>query len=229
MGEAYGDQDRNTLKLFTLGEETLNVKAFKKPNLINKIAYRYFRESKAERSFKYAQKLLELGIRTPQPVAYFQESTGLLFGKSYYISHQLNYDLTYRELVTDSSFPQRSKILKAFTEFTFELHELGIEFLDHSPGNTLIVVNEQNDYDFYLVDLNRMKFHEQMDYHTRIKNFSRLTPDKYMILEMSKVYARLIGKDFETVFNDMWGMTQEFQEKFHRKRRMKSKLKFWKR
>src|SRR5699024_10770224 len=108
-------------------------------------------------------------------------------------------------------------------------NESDIVFLDHSPGNTLTVVNEQHDYDFYLVDLNRMKFHERMDYHTRMKNFSRLTHDKYMIVEMSKVYARLIGKDFETVFNDMWGMTQEFQEKLHRKRRIKSQVTFWKR
>jgi hypothetical protein len=36
------------------------------------------------------------------------------------------------------------------------MHEASINFLDHSPGNTLIVKKSEGKYDFYLVDLNRM-------------------------------------------------------------------------
>lgn len=224
-GTKFGDQERNTLKLFELEGEKLNIKSFKVPHLINKIAYRYFRKSKAQRSFEHAQILLEKGINTPKPVAYFQEGKGLLFGKSFYISHHLNYDLTYRELIHDPKFPNRYEILRQFTQFTFQLHENGVEHLDHSPGNTLIIVNSISSYDFYLVDLNRMRFHDHMDYDMRIKNFARLTPDKNMVSAMSAEYAKLIGKDFHQVFSDMWRETQEFQEKFQRKRRLKQKLK----
>lgn len=222
-GEIFGDQPRNTLKLFQMGDKTLNIKSFKKPNLINKFAYRFLRKSKAQRSFEYAQILLNKGIKTPQPVAYFEQQF-LLFGKSYYISEHLNYDMTYRDLIYNEQFPNRYEILKCFTRFTFALHEKGIEFLDHSPGNTLIVVNDQNEYEFYLVDLNRMRFHQSMSYAMRIKNFSRLTADKNMILTMSAEYAKLIHKNFETVFNDMWGETQKFRRKFYRKRQLKKRL-----
>lgn len=228
LGEDFGDQKRNTLKVFRLGGESVNIKSFRKPNLVNKIAYRFFRKSKAQRSFEYAHLLLKKGIKTPKPIAYFQKSSGLSFGKSFYVSQQLECDFTYRELVHETDFPNRHEILKQFTHFTFKLHENGIEFLDHSSGNTLIVVNEKNDYDFYLVDLNRMKFHETMDYATRIKNFSKLTPDKNMVAVMAGEYAKLIGKDYHTVFSDMWTETQDFQEKFHRKQRIKKKVKFWK-
>ncbi|HLS30545.1 MAG TPA: hypothetical protein VK021_06790 [Flavobacteriaceae bacterium] len=226
-GQEYGDQDRNTLKLFRLGEEQIIIKSFKIPNLINKIAYRFIRKGKAQRSFEYAFVLLEKGILTPQPIAYFEDKKGLFFGKSYYISHHLKYDLTYRELIHDSTFPNRYEILKQFTRFTFKLHENGIEFLDHSPGNTLIVINSKEDFDFYLVDLNRMKFHDYMDYETRIKNFSRLTPDKNMVHAMSVEYARLIEKDKQTVYNDMWEETEKFRIKFRKKKRLKKKIKFW--
>ena len=35
-GENFGNQDRNSLKLFALGDKTLNVKSFKVPHLMFK-------------------------------------------------------------------------------------------------------------------------------------------------------------------------------------------------
>jgi hypothetical protein len=59
-------KDRNVIKLFDLNGQTINIKSFKVPNIVNK-AYKYFRKSKAKRSFEYATILLENGIGTPQP------------------------------------------------------------------------------------------------------------------------------------------------------------------
>lgn len=225
-GEDFGNQDRNSLKLFNIDDKTLNVKSFRVPNIINQIAYRFFRKSKAQRSFEYASKLSELGIGTPTPIAYYEFSTVLFFKSSFYISEHLNCDLTYRELTNDFDIPNYEDILRAFTRFTFQLHEKGIHFLDHSPGNTLIKLNNGN-YKFYLVDLNRMEF-KALDFETRISNFSRLTIHRHMVEIMSEEYAKCYGEDYEKVFNLMWQKTESFQEKYHRKRRLKKKLKFWK-
>lgn len=201
-------EERNTIKDFPVGLRKISVKAFKKPNFINKIIHSFFRKSEAQRSFEHAKILLEKGIGTPSPIAYFQGS-GLFIGKSFYVSEHLDYDLTYREIIHDPDFPNRHEILKQFTRFTHKLHENGIEFLNHSPGNTLIVVNDDNSYDFFLVDLSRMKFHKKMDYQTRIKNFSKLTSDKNMVAVMSGEYAKVSGNDYHKVFNDMWLLTQK--------------------
>lgn len=225
-GEPFGNQDRNSLKLFPLGNMTINVKSFKVPNIFNQIAYRFLRKSKAQRSYEYASKLTELGIGTPQPIAYYEFPTAFLFKKSYYVSEQLDADYTYRELTTDFTIPNYEAILRAFTRFTFNLHKNNILFLDHSPGNTLIKVDGDN-YSFYLVDLNRMEF-KQLDFKERIKNFSRLTIHKSMVEVMSDEYARCINKPANEVFDLMWQYTNEFQEKFYRKKRLKKKLKFWK-
>ena len=92
------------------------------------------------------------------------------------MSRHLDYELTYRELVTDPAYPDHENILRAFTRFTFELHEKQIQFLDHSPGNTLIK-KVDGDYQFFLVDLNRMNFKE-LNFEERMLNFSQADSKK---------------------------------------------------
>ncbi|MFT4611934.1 MAG: hypothetical protein ACJA1H_001745 [Glaciecola sp.] len=224
-GEDFGNQDRNSLKLFKIEDKTLNVKSFRVPNLINQLAYRFFRKSKSQRSFEYANRLQSLGIGTPQPIAYYEYSTPFLFNKSFYISEQLDCDLTYRELTTDFEYPNHEAILRAFTRFTYHLHEKQVKFLDHSPGNTLIR-KVGDDYEFFLVDLNRMQFNP-LDFETRIGNFSKLTTHESMIKTMSDEYAKCIGRNPEEVFSLMWKNTKDFQHRYWRRRRLKNKLLFW--
>lgn len=225
-GEPFGNQDRNSLKLFHLEDKIINIKSFRIPNLVNQIAYKFFRKSKAQRSFEYANKLQDLNVGTPQPIAYYEFKTLFLFKKSFYISEQVNCDLTYRELTTDFSYPDYENILRAFTRFTFDLHEKGIHFLDHSPGNTLIK-KVKSGYKFFLVDLNRMEF-KTLDFETRIKNFSKLTIHKSMVEVMSDEYAKCTDEDYNKIFNLMWKETEDFQQKYHQRRRLKKRLKFWK-
>jgi tRNA A-37 threonylcarbamoyl transferase component Bud32 len=228
-GILFGDGQRNKIKLFEIEGKTINIKSFKIPHLINKIAYKYFRKSKARRSFEYATTLLEKGIGTPQPIAYFENYDFIGLKESYYVSEHLNCDLTFRELVEIPDFPNHSTILRQFTRFSFDLHEKGIEFLDHSPGNTLIKKNAEGSCDFFLVDLNRMNFNDSMDFDSRMKNLSHLTPKKEMIAVMSNEYSKLYSAQTEAeIFEKMWFYTNDFQEGFAKKRRLKKKLKFWK-
>lgn len=215
-------EQRNKIFQIQINGILLVVKAFKKPNLFNRIVYRYFRKSKAERSFLFAQRLSELGIHTPEPVAYLEEKR-ILFGESYYISRYLKYDFTFGEVPGMIDVEKRNEVLRQFTAFTYRLHEKKIEFLDHSQGNTLIIDRGDGKFEFYLVDLNRMRFHDKpLSFSARMRNFARLTREKEIVKEMSRTYARLIGKDFEIVFSRMWRETQVFLKKFDRKRKLKS-------
>lgn len=224
-GEPFGDGERNQIKLFDALGMQVNVKRFKNPNFINTWVYRYFRPSKAQRSYEYATRLLELGIGTPQPIAFAEHKKWYGLQDSYYLSEHLQCDLTYRELVHDANYPDHLNILKQFTRFTFELHEKGVLFKDHSPGNTLIKKTGEG-YEFFLVDLNRMTF-KTLTKEERILNFARLTPVQDMVRVMAYEYADLAGYDPEETFTTMWGHVSRFQEKYHRKRRLKKKLLFW--
>jgi hypothetical protein len=219
-------QSRNTIKIFDLAHIKANIKSFGVPNLLNRIVYRFFRKGKAERSFEYALKLQDLGIGTPQPIAYYEFYKGLFFDRSYYISEQISDHFTFRELLKGPRDKRFEDILRAFTRFTYQMHEKSIFFLDHSQGNTLIS-GDENGYDFFLVDLNRMQF-KHLDLRQRIKNFERLATEKQDVWIMSDEYARCEGVDIETIFPLMWSDTLSYQARFYRKKRLKKKLKFWK-
>mgnify|MGYP000129424343 FL=1 len=225
-GTQFGDPGRNSIKLFDLQGEQINIKSFKVPNLVNQVVYNFFRKSKAQRSFEYASKLLSLGIGTPTPIAFYERPTILLFKESYYISQHLNCDLTYRELTTNLEYPDSEAIIRAFTRFTFDLHEKGVNFLDHSPGNTLIT--KINDcYKFYLVDLNRMKFMD-MCLEKRIANFAKLTTHKSIVKLMSDEYSKCSGESFDVIFDLMWVKTCSFHYRHKQKQIIKKRLLFWK-
>lgn len=215
---------RNKIKVFKVGNEEWNVKSFKVPHVINKIVYRYFRKSKARRSFEHAQNLLKKKILTPNPIAYIEKFNLIGLGNSFYVSKNLHYDFTFNELF-DKNYPDRDNILNQFTEFTFELHEKGIHHFDHSRGNTLIVAKENNLYNFYLIDLNRMKF-EEMDYNMRIKNFDRLSLTDDMIAIISKKYATLIDEDEQQVYHQITEVCEKFATNRARNKKLKKKFGF---
>jgi len=227
LGKKFDQRERNQIRLIDLNGEIINVKSFKKPNFINKIIYRYFRKSKAKRSFEHANILLQNQIGTPEPIAFVEKFDFFGLTESYYLSRHLNYDLTFREISQDFSYPDSENILKQFTQFCYKLHQKGIEFLDHSPGNTLIEKTDEKQYKFYLVDLNRMRFHKKMNFKTRIKNLSHLTPKQEIVRFMSREYAIVSGESFEIIFEYLWHYTASFQKKFYQKKRLKKLFLFW--
>jgi hypothetical protein len=219
--------NRNEIRYFESSHFNLNVKSFKIPHFINKVAYKYLRKSKAQRSFEYATILLEKGIGTPQPVAFLEKHNWLGLTNSFYVSEQLDNELTFRDLDWYVDYPDRENILRQFTKFTFDLHEKGIFFIDHSAGNTLIKKMPNGLYKFFLVDLNRMSFDVKMDFNKRMHNFSRLTPKKEMLEIMSDEYAKYYGESSLDIYNKMCFYTNQFQEQFVKRRKFKKRVKFW--
>jgi len=211
---------RNKLKKYNCGDIKIVVKSFKTPNIFNKIIYKFFRKGKAERSFEYARKLMLMGIKTPRPIAFYEEKTSLFLKRSFYISEYINYDFTIREVINNLELAQNKKIIRAFTKFTFKLHENKINFLDHSPGNTLIKFEEDKPV-FYLVDINRMKF-ENMKISKRLANFSRISKKSVVIRIIAKEYSNLSGLDYEFTFNCIWNNILKFRYRFNLKKRFKN-------
>lgn len=220
--DKLGD-DRNQIKIVEFESEKLVVKSFKTPNAINKIAYRFFRKSKAARSYFNAQYLKKNGIGTPDPLAYLEELGPAGFYDSYYVSAYAVHDFTFRELINDDTINNKKEILEAFTRFMFKMHEAQIYFLDNSPGNTLISLKKDT-YQFSLVDLNRMKFYN-IPVADRLKNFERLSPKREMYEIMGAEYARLAQLDPQDTIDVMWNHVEKFQTKFHNKKKMKHRFK----
>ena len=213
--------ERNTIKSFTIDKEIVNVKSFKTPKAFNSFIYKNVRKSKARRSFEYAKRLTEAGILTPFPIAYVENTSAMGLTTSYYVSKHIDYDLDFRVLIHNPLYEDRDEILRQFTQFTYKLHENSVNFLDHSPGNTLIVKNEGG-YDFYLIDLNRMRF-ESMDLSKRMENLKRLWLSKKMIRIVAQEYARISNESFETVYDLLLESSRGFKLRVNRKKRFKRK------
>lgn len=221
-GILIGPGSRNVVKIFDIDGERFNFKSFKQHNVINRHVYKYYRKSKAKRSFEYAQMLLSKGFHTPEPVAYVENFDFWGLTSSYYISLQLEDSPTLMEVIVNHSFPEREKMIREYAQLMFRLHEQGFEFLDNAPGN-FIIKKENGVSQFYMVDLNRMSFHE-MDLDQRLKNFARLTSDQEVMKIISDEYAKLSKSTPEYCYNKInqaiTGMV--------RKRKIKKILKFYK-
>lgn len=186
-------KSRNEVKVFTVGDYLLNVKAFKIPNLVNRFVYVYFRGSKAERSYRYARKFLALGIATPMAVGYVDCTESGMLGNSYYISNHYKNEFTLRE-VLNYQVADHDAILREWVRFTYEkLHLNNIFHLDYSPGNTLISRRE-NEFDFQIVDLNRMSF-GPISFEKGLFNFRQLDTDRQTLELLASEYAMLCHKD----------------------------------
>lgn len=215
---------RNTIKSNFLGDEEINIKFFQKPGLFKSIIYSFFRSTKAKRSFDYANYLIGHNILTPFPIAYIENRNAFgLLKDSYYISKQINYDFTIRELIHDPLFPERDIILGQFAEFTFNMHEAKINFLDHSPGNTLVIKKGSGKYEFYLIDLNRMNF-RNLSIEERMDNFKKMWLSRTMVKVIAKTYAELSNEPEEKLHAVLLEKTTQFKRKITKKKYLKRKI-----
>jgi len=215
-GEMLVKGKRNTIKIFPLNGKTVNIKAFRIPNAVNKLAYRYLRKSKARRSYEYAKKLKALEINTPEPIAFVEEYGLCGLNKSFYLSEHLNYQFSIRQPLEQKDFPNREEILRQFSRFTFHLHEKKVWFLDHSPGNTLIREDSNAQYQFYLVDINRMQF-KNLSRKIRLENFARLSADREALSTIGEEYATLSGWPKEETTQAIVAADQRFRDSRARK------------
>lgn len=82
---------RNVIKSFVINPadnilKQVVVKRYKFPNAIQRIAYSFFRASKAARAFHNAAQLRTRGIDTPREIAYIEEWKSGLFTYGYFIT-----------------------------------------------------------------------------------------------------------------------------------------------
>lgn len=192
--ESDGDviyEGRNVLKKFYIRSEHLVVKRFRVPHLINRVAYSFFRESKALRSYQFALRLLGMNVNTPTPIAYIEEYKNGLIYYSYYISLESEFDI-FRSLY-DLPLDQKQDILKSFAYFTSELHKKGIYHKDYTQGNILFKRGSE-DIEFTIIDINRMAFNF-VNKEKGFKNFQALWEKEDSLIYIAEWYSFYMGYD----------------------------------
>jgi len=219
--ESIIQSNRNTLKKVCLGEVETVVKSFKIPNAIQGFIYRYFRRSKARRSYEYSFLLSDSSVKTPEPLGYIEVYQGFRLRQSYFISSHLDYDFLIRD-VLDNKVENKASLLKDFVAFTHHLHSNKILHLDYSAGNVCIKkVNDE--YQFYLVDINRMAF-GSVSTKAGMRNFSRISSEPKDIAIFSKEYAKFSNASFEVCQQEILNAVVKARRYRDRKRKFKQFL-----
>jgi len=188
---------RNDVRLISINGQILAIKYFKRMTLANRYIFATVRKSKARRAFEYSERLLQKGITSPQPVAYINcYKYGKLF-RCFYISLYTHYLPVNEFLVLPVS--ESEEALKAFARFIYRVHQEGFFHKDLTIRNVLFSY-VGNQYDFSLIDNNRMRF-RNYSFKRAMNNLKRLVLPVETIGIVAAEYARVASVSDVSVLN----------------------------
>lgn len=179
-------QRRNTIKI--IGDD-IAVKSFHQPRFPNSLIYGTLRDSKAKRSYLYAQRLGDL---TPEPLAYSEHRRCGLLRDSYYACRRSDLPLTWRFVARDPDLPDRDKMAYAIGVFMARMHALGAYALDFSGGNILV---DEDGTRVQIVDVNRMRWYKSIGLRLGCRQTERLHLNPQDCQHLAQGYADTRGYD----------------------------------
>ncbi len=220
-GEYVYGGERNLIKNFTTPDgTTIVVKRFHRPRCINKFVYSWgLRQPKGVRAFHYATLLRSRHVETPEAVAYIEERHHTILHESYLITLHCPYPHLLYEMA-DTTPDVYRPMARALASFTAHMHDAQILHRDYSPGNILWKQDDDGNYHFAVVDINRMHFgHVSMA--RGCSNFARLWGPKEFVILTVRAYAEIRGFDPDTAESivlrarrKFWTKRKQHQVKF---------------
>jgi tRNA A-37 threonylcarbamoyl transferase component Bud32 len=217
------ENKRNVVKKVITSQGTFVIKYFKGMYFFNRLAYSFFRKSKAVRSYIYSRVLNDKGIVTPAPVAWINCYNLGLLTDSYFVSVYCPHK-TLREVM--ESFKKgddrcKVQLLRELAAFCVRMHMTGAYHDDFSVGNILVDQTE-NGYEFALVDLNRVKF-QDVSYACGLRSFAKLNLPAEDLNVLIKEYAILSGESSRASADLFW----KHKKQASALRRIRKKIRYY--
>lgn len=204
-------EGRNRVVRFRQAGRSLIVKRYKKPLLVQRFAYTFFRKSKAERAFLFAEEFLRRGIDTPAPVAFVECSVGGLLSMCYFVSVESEGVETSQLLREVADYP--GELAEAVAKQVLEMHHCGVLHGDLNLSNFLCTVRPEG-YHFTMIDTNRSHFCQGMPTDKQcMENMIRLTHRRDLYEDLIRRYARLREWDEEQVATNALRLLNNFEHR----------------
>lgn len=211
---------RNTVRAFDTPAGRLVVKRYKRPNIVQGVAYSFFRKSKAERAYLYAAELRKRGFITPREVAFIEVKRGLLLAESYFVSECCPDPPAFGPLVAADSFNEA--MADAMAAEVVAMHSKGVLHGDLNLGNFLYRRTDGGGYSFTIIDTNRSRFRD--GWPTRrecIDNLKTMTHRRDVFAHIVRRYAALRRWDAEATLAEATGALDRFERRHRRKDALK--------
>jgi len=133
-----------------------------------------FQPSRAQRAWKNASILFRTSIPTPRPIAYLEQKTGSLVGKNFFVMEWLKGTEEIRYPLMELSGPPLQTLIKALSRFVAEIHATGVLHHDLSDGNILFMPKQEGGFQFFLIDIKRVRFCRKIGRLQAVGNLVRL-------------------------------------------------------
>ncbi len=225
-GEMLYDK-RNQVKRFVLPSgRPVVVKRFKKPILIQRIIYGFFRKTKAKRAYLYAAVLRDRGFGTPHEIAYLEERRRGLLSYCYFLSEEDGAPAIYDRLVVQQPFDRA--IADDFAALVAALHQKSILHGDLNPTNVLFRERGDGHYTFSLIDTNRMRVKSLGGKFTPSECFDNLTRfdvEHELYRYVLRRYIECMGWEMEPYFSRGIEIKRNYDERRHKRKALLKRFK----
>lgn len=201
---------RNKLYRLSSAQGAYVVKCFGRIAWLRRLYYSMTNSSKARRSFLNALELVQLGIGTPSPLGYAEEVNSLgILDRGYYVSSHIDARVDVQSEMYGYSAPDG--FYAALGSFIASMHEAGVAHIDLSPGNILYRRDAAEGYQFWLVDLNRMRFRPYaLGRGESLKGMSRLSSSVSVTTLIATAYAEARGWGNEDTIREVNAYSDDF-------------------
>ena len=129
---------------------------------IKKITYR-FKASKGQRHWNNAWEMLRRGVRSPMPIAYFEQTTDAGITDNYYICEYIDAAFSIRDAFTafgqgqeDYQGFSKERVIQAVANYSCKMHDEKIIHHDLTGGN-LLVTTDNDELTITAIDIGRAK------------------------------------------------------------------------
>ncbi len=204
-------EGRNIVKSIQTDYGEWIIKRYKKPLFFQRFIYTFFRKSKAERAYIFAEKLLSLGIETPEGIAYAEEKKNGLFSNSYFISTLYDAPTVFYDLTEKKDYDHN--LANNLVTFFVELHTKGILHGDPNLKNILYHKDKEGNIHFSVIDTNRSHFKTQLTPKECLNNLKRITHRGDLLEYIANEYANIRGWDAYKCVNIVMKALNQFEER----------------
>ena len=201
---------RNEVRRILHQGKTFIAKRYKKVNIIQQIVYTFFRKTKAERAYLYAQEFRNRGIDTPREIAYIETTAHGLFTVGYFVSEECPWREAALDLRERADFDR--ELAQALMQHIVLMHSRGILHGDLNLTNFLYKRDIDGQYHFMMIDINRSHFTEGMPTDTQcLRNLVRITHRRDLYQYLILQYAKLRNWPADTTLKQALQLLNRFE------------------